>query len=130
MEILCPTVSAATTVIGKDIRYSWEGDDLTQDVAHWVSGEFNNFGWILVGDESEILTAKRFNSRENPNVESRPHLTINFLRPTEITGSSPMADGSVAVSFTTYQAKITRSNRAQSSHRGTRCHQWQVMARK
>ncbi len=96
-----PAASALATVTGQDIRYSWESLSLTQDVSQWISGAVPNHGWMVIGDESVILTAKRFNSRENPNVATRPNLTLSYLFPTEVTGSLPMSNGSVAVSFTT-----------------------------
>lgn len=37
-----------------------------------------NFGWIVIGDESKSRTAKRFDSRENPEPAYQPTLRIEF----------------------------------------------------
>lgn len=54
---------------------------LVADVQAWLSDPANNFGWIIVGGESQATTAKRFDSRENANVANRPVLTIEFTPP-------------------------------------------------
>ena len=38
----------------------------------------SNFGWILVGDETQGFTAQRFSSRENSTVNNRPRLNVNY----------------------------------------------------
>ena len=42
----------------------------------------NNFGWILIGDDDAIFTARRFNSREDPNTQ--PLLEVSFILPAQI----------------------------------------------
>jgi hypothetical protein len=51
---------------------------LVADVQGWVANPASNFGLILIGDESNLATAKEFNSRENNN---GPLLTVNFTVP-------------------------------------------------
>lgn len=73
--------SAKTDVDGKG-SYIWESTPgLVADVQAWVNSPKNNFGWILIGDESEPQTAKRFHSREATNETDRPKLTVVFRPP-------------------------------------------------
>jgi hypothetical protein len=50
---------------------------MVDDAQYWLDSGLN-FGWLLMGNESTTYTAKRFNTRENPNVATRPMLTIDF----------------------------------------------------
>ena len=45
------------------------------DVQSWLDDPASNFGWLVLGDESEIATAKRFDTRESA---SPPVLTIIY----------------------------------------------------
>jgi len=45
------------------------------DVQSWLDDPASNFGWLVFGDESQILTAKRFDTRESA---SPPLLTIIY----------------------------------------------------
>jgi hypothetical protein len=54
-------------------------------VQAWLDTPANNFGWILIGDETTNGTAKRFNSREHPTPDNRPQLTIAFNLPEQLT---------------------------------------------
>jgi hypothetical protein len=80
-----PTVSASTVVtdsLGAGQSFSWSSPQMVADVQSWLSNPATNFGWVILGDESQGQTAKRFNSREStvsPNVP--PMLTINFTVP-------------------------------------------------
>lgn len=69
--------SATTGVAGLG-SYIWQSDQLVADVQAWVDNPESNFGWIVIGNESISGTAKRFDSRENPVVENRPVLTLQF----------------------------------------------------
>lgn len=72
------TVSAATPV-GPLGTYTWGSTpQMVADVQSWLDDPANNFGWILMGNESIQGTAKRFNSRENLNAATRPLLTVTF----------------------------------------------------
>ena len=51
------------------------------DVQSWLDSPGTSFGWILRGRETERRSAKRFNTRENPDIGSRPRLTIDFTPP-------------------------------------------------
>jgi hypothetical protein len=82
------TASATTPVDGQGVTYSWSSAQLAADVQGWVNNPSTNFGWIVIGDEVTITTAKRFGSRENPTPAFRPVLTITYLGPVPVTLSS------------------------------------------
>ena len=53
-----------------------------------------NFGFVLIGSELDVPpTAKRFNSRENPDAATRPMLTINYTVPGPGAGAVLMGAG-------------------------------------
>lgn len=56
--------------------------EMADDVQEWVSHPQNNFGWLLIGDDDTIFTARRFNSREDPN--AKPLLEVSFILPARI----------------------------------------------
>ncbi len=58
------TLSASQSVASNG-SYSWSSTQMASDVQDWLDNPSNNFGWLLLGDETVIRTAKRFNSREN-----------------------------------------------------------------
>lgn len=72
--------TAQTTVAGIGV-YSFQSTQLSQDIQGWLDSPGSNFGWILVGDESTHLTARRFNSRTHPLDATRPSLTITYIIP-------------------------------------------------
>jgi hypothetical protein len=77
------TTVSATTSVGGIGNYTWSGAGLVADVQAWVNGTSSNFGWILLGNEVSIGTAKRFDSSENSTVAFRPSLVVQFV-PTAI----------------------------------------------
>ena len=73
------TVSASQSV-GAVGMYTWSSPQMVADVQSWLDNPATNFGWLVLGDESEIATAKRFDTRESA---SPPVLTILYrLAPT------------------------------------------------
>ena len=73
--------SAKTDVNGKG-SYTWASTPaLVADVQSWVNSPKSNFGWILIGDESQSQTAKRFHSSEATTATDRPQLTVVFRPP-------------------------------------------------
>lgn len=72
-----PTVSASTEV-GDIGFYEWSSDRMAAEVGSWIEGSRDNFGWMLIGDESVPVTAKRFDTHENPVAEQRPMLRIVY----------------------------------------------------
>lgn len=83
------TVSASQSV-GTVGVYTWTSSQMVDDVNSWLDNPATNFGWLVLGDESEILTAKRFDTRESA---SPPVLTIQYRpagpRPTPPPRSRP-----------------------------------------
>lgn len=74
-----PTVSATTTVGINNGDYLFSTAQTAADVQQWLDNPGGNFGWLVQGDESLSMTAKRFDSRENPTVQDRPELTITYI---------------------------------------------------
>lgn len=71
------TASATTSVAGAG-DYTWSSAVMVTDVQAWVSDATTNFGWLVMADESSGTSAKRFNSRSNADVSTRPSLTVTF----------------------------------------------------
>lgn len=73
--------ASATTLVGDLGSYQWSSPQMVTDVQAWIDTPANNFGWLLLGDETPIMTAKRFDSRENPTEANRPMLVITYEPP-------------------------------------------------
>ncbi|MCM3870656.1 MAG: DNRLRE domain-containing protein [Pyrinomonadaceae bacterium] len=68
--------------VGGPGAYTWKSTPgLVTDVQSWLNSPKDNFGWILVGDESRPVTAKVFKSRESTDEAARPKLTVTFRPP-------------------------------------------------
>lgn len=60
----------------------WESTpEMILDVQSWLDDPEGNFGWMVIGDESLPQTAKRFDSRESPEVAGRPALEVVYTPP-------------------------------------------------
>lgn len=55
-----------------------ESERLESDVVAWLHSPRENFGWILIGDETSPQTVTRFDSRESPDPLTRPVLEITY----------------------------------------------------
>ncbi len=82
-----PSVVAMVGAIGSYTVGSTPG--LVADVQAWLNAPADNFGWMVIGDESTLGTAKRIDSRENVNPAVRPMLAVEYSRP-----CYPNCDGS------------------------------------
>ena len=108
------TASASTSVNGIGY-YLWSSGVMIADVQMWLDNPATNYGWILIGDEVNDRTAKRFDSRENAAVDRRPVLTVFYYPAGETTGACCFNDGSCqilntadcAAGFGTYQGDET-----------------------
>ncbi len=69
------SVGAENTVL-----FESNSGGLERDVEGWMANPEENFGWILIGDESRPKTAIRFASRENSRAEFRPALSFSIDR--------------------------------------------------
>ena len=73
--------SAELEVAGSGL-YTWGSDrHLVHDVRLWRSASGRNFGWILIGDETERQSVKSFASRESPDLALRPMLEVTYRLP-------------------------------------------------
>ena len=57
-------------------------EGLVADVQLWLDDPSSNFGWILLGDESQDHSAHKFHSREATTENNRPRLTIYYTEST------------------------------------------------
>jgi hypothetical protein len=69
---------SATANVGGGGVHTWSSPGMVADVQGWVAAPGANFGWILVGNEMDDSSAKRFDSRQNPEAATHPRLTIVF----------------------------------------------------
>jgi hypothetical protein len=78
------TASSSVLVQGTG-SYTWPStSSMVSDVQNWLNNASSNFGWVLIGDESQPHTAKRFDSRENSTAAARPRLTVTYNPPVPI----------------------------------------------
>ncbi len=68
-------IVSASQSVGAIGDYTWSSAQMVADVQSWLDSPTNNFGWLVLGDESTSTTAKRFDSRESA---SPPVLTIQY----------------------------------------------------
>jgi spore coat protein A len=73
------TASGSTPVVGAT-NPVWDSTapgnaDMAADVVGWYEGTLDNYGWVLIGDEVNPTTARRFDSSEGG---SPPVLTVDF----------------------------------------------------
>ena len=92
--------ASATQVVGNSGTETWGSNAaMVADVQGWLDAPAGNFGWIVVGDESDSPTSKRFGSREAGST-SRPKLTINFDPPAGVPTATPSLTPSSSPSLT------------------------------
>ncbi|MBI1190873.1 MAG: DNRLRE domain-containing protein [Tepidisphaera sp.] len=72
---------SATTQVGDVGFYSWSSPQMVAEVQTWLSNPGTNFGWVVVGDETQTATAKRFDTHENAEPTFRPALVIEYNLP-------------------------------------------------
>ena len=73
-----PVASAQTSIPAlAGVGAGFGGADLVRDVQHWVDGGAN-FGWMLLGDEAPISSARRFYSRNAGLGDGSPVLTVTY----------------------------------------------------
>jgi FtsP/CotA-like multicopper oxidase with cupredoxin domain len=70
--------TSAAASVGDTGNYSWTSAQMVVDVQSWLNNPSGNFGWIVLGNEIDTQSAKRFDSRENASVGNRPTLAITF----------------------------------------------------
>jgi glucose/arabinose dehydrogenase len=71
------TASATTSVGTASGYYTWSSSQMATDVQGWLGTPATNYGWLLIGDETTLQTARAFDSRESAaNVQ--PALQITY----------------------------------------------------
>ena len=74
--------AAASQLVDGTGQYTWASTEkLVADVQSWLDDPSTNFGWLLMGNEAENQTSKRFDSRDNGNEANQPTLTVVFTSP-------------------------------------------------
>jgi hypothetical protein len=77
--------ASASVSVGAEGFYIWGTTaQMVADVQAWVATPANNFGWIMIGNESVTTTAKRFDSRTNLIPGNRPALTVRYTPPSSV----------------------------------------------
>lgn len=72
------TISASKSV-GAVQAYTWGSTtQMVSDVQSWLDNPATNFGWTVTGNEENLQTAKRFDTKENPSPSARPQLTVVY----------------------------------------------------
>jgi hypothetical protein len=72
---------SATTLVNDVGTYTWSSAQVAADVQDMLSNPANNFGWVLKSPETAIGDSKRFASRQEPIVTSRPRLEVTYVAP-------------------------------------------------
>ena len=80
--------ASATTSVGGTGSYDWTGSALLADVQAWYDTPAGNFGWIVIGDELNTQSARRFDTREHATASRRPQLEITYEPETPIESAS------------------------------------------
>jgi spore coat protein A len=88
--------ASANANVGGNGFYDWSSGAMVADVQHWLDNPAQNYGWIVIGNESTNKTAKRFDSLQNGNESRRPALTIDFTPPAS-TGACCFGDGNCQI---------------------------------
>jgi len=68
----------ATTTVNNIGVYIWRSPQMVADLQSWLNAPTTNFGWILLGNEAQTTSTKRFGARENSTPANRPQLTIVY----------------------------------------------------
>ncbi len=73
-------IASVSTSVGPIGDYTWNSTpQLVADVQAWLDSPATNFGWIMIGNETVPVTAKRFNGKDfvgDPLL--RPQLTVVY----------------------------------------------------
>ncbi len=88
---------SATIPVGFEAAYTWSSAQMATDAQGWLDDPGQNFGWVVIGDESTSSTSKRFESRENGAVSARPTLTIEFTEAPAVPATTTVGVGTLAL---------------------------------
>ena len=73
--------ASATIPVGDNGFYAWSSVIMLADVQDWLDTPAQNFGWLLITDETTTRSSKRFDSRTSAIASQRPQLTVEFTPP-------------------------------------------------
>ena len=74
------TVTASQSVGTLAGDFTWGSTlQMDADTQSWLDDPNNNFGWLLLNNETVVQTARKFGSRENLTVANRPLLTVQYI---------------------------------------------------
>jgi hypothetical protein len=82
-------VAGASASIPVDVtgEHVWDSTTgMVADVQQWLDQPASNFGWIIIGNESQSATSKRFDSREIQDGNA-PWLEVTFTSAPPLVGS-------------------------------------------
>jgi hypothetical protein len=97
-------LASASQSVGGNGVYTWSSGQMATDVQGWLDSPSTNFGWLVKGNEGQLKTAKRFDSRENSNASRRPQLSIVYGQPStppDVTINSPNGGETVTANSST-----------------------------
>lgn len=84
-----PVASASAALSSATGAFAFEtGPALVADVQQWVNQPAGNFGWIVIGEESNPENARRIASREN--VALAPTLDVEFTPAAALPEATPV----------------------------------------
>jgi len=72
-------------VINGPASYSWSGPQVIADVQDMFYMPASNYGWLIMGAETGVDTAKRYDTKDNTNTVVHPVLVIDFTVPCVLT---------------------------------------------
>lgn len=84
--VFAPIPSASVTITDTGFQTFASTPALVADAQAWLADPSANFGWVMLGNESEQGTVKRFDSRESGDPALRPLLTIDYTPPLHLPG--------------------------------------------
>lgn len=72
------TASATVNLNNSTGTFTFASPELIADVQDMVNTPGTNFGWFILGDETDPMNARRISSRENPAAGVQPLISITF----------------------------------------------------
>lgn len=75
------STASASQSVGGIGTYTWSSGQLVTDVQDMLDNPNQNYGWVLIGNESTGSTAKRFDTKDHPTANNRPELEITYTLP-------------------------------------------------
>ena len=70
---------SAETMVGSSGAYLWSDKKMLTDLRSWQHSQRTNFGWLIIGDEDQSQSVKKFASREAPGNVKKPALIIEYI---------------------------------------------------